>query len=264
MRFAATVCVGADVEAQAALNRPAFANELVSAWIPAVPDLQQRLTNTANPARVTDVGCGLGWASIELAKAFPQLVIDGFDSDEESISRARHNASDNDVADRVTFQVVDAANGGYGDRTYDVVFFFECLHDMAHPVSALAAARQSLAPGGTVIVMDERVAESLTEGDPTEIFFATASVLWCLPQGRVDPTSEAPGTVMRPATFETIARRAGLLRRRGAAHRPPVLTVLSPDLQLTVPKTVPRTSRITGPHVEPRDRVSAVGSGYPR
>ncbi len=197
------------VEAQAAMNRPAFVNQLVAEWLPAIPDLHARLLDTSRPARVADVGCGLGWAAIELAKAFPHIHVDGYDSDEESVSRARHNAADNGVVDRVTFQVVDAAAGGYGDREYDAILFFECVHDMAHPAAALAAARRSLASGGTVIVMDERVAESMNPGDPAEIFFATASVLWCLPQGRVDTTSQAPGTVMRPAVFEAIARKAG-------------------------------------------------------
>ena len=197
------------VTAQAAINRPAFANDLVESWLPSIPDLHARLSDTARPARVADVGCGVGWAAIELAKAFPHVRIDGYDSDEESITRARHNAAENGVADRVTFQVVDAASGGYGEHTYDAIFFFECLHDMAHPTDALAAARAALAEGGSVIVMDERVAESLTPGDPTETFFAVASVLWCLPQGRVDPTSETPGPVMRPAMFEAIAQRAG-------------------------------------------------------
>lgn len=197
------------VAAQAALNRPAFSNDLVSGWLPQIPDVHARLSDTAHLARVADVGCGLGWAAIELAKAFPHIQVDGYDSDEESITQARRNASDAGVGERVTFRVVDAADGGYGDRTYDVVFFFECVHDMAHPAQALSNARQVLADGGTVIVMDERVAETLTPGDPTEIFFATASVLWCLPQGRVEADSEAPGTVMRPAIFEAIARQAG-------------------------------------------------------
>jgi SAM-dependent methyltransferase len=197
------------VEAQAAMNRPAFTHDLVGEWLPQIPDVHARLSDAARPARVADVGCGLGWAAIRLSTAFPHIHVDGYDSDEESITQARRNASDAGVGDRVTFRVVDAANGGYGDRRYDVVFFFECVHDMAHPVQALASARESLAEGGTVIVMDERVAEKLTPGEPTEIFFATASVLWCLPQGRVEADSEAPGTVMRPATFEAIAQRAG-------------------------------------------------------
>jgi hypothetical protein len=80
---------------------------------------------------------------------------------------------------------------------------------MAHPVEAIAQAKAALGEGGTVIVMDERVTETLNAGDPTETFFATASVLWCLPQGRVEPDSEAVGTVMRPSRFRGIARQAG-------------------------------------------------------
>jgi SAM-dependent methyltransferase len=203
---------GADaVEAQAALNRPAFVNSLAAEWLPQVPDVFARLSDTDRPARVADVGCGAGWAAIELAKAFPHIRVDGYDADEDSVSRARRNAADHGVSDRVTFEVVDAtaAGGGYGDRRYDLVLFFECVHDMGHPAEALAGARQALAEDGAVIVMDERVAESPQPGDPTELFFATASVLWCLPQSRVTADCEAPGTVMRPAIFEAIARRAG-------------------------------------------------------
>jgi DNA-binding transcriptional ArsR family regulator len=59
------------VAAQAALNRPAFVNSLVAEWVASVPDLQARLQDTVRPARVADFGCGAGWASIELARAFP-------------------------------------------------------------------------------------------------------------------------------------------------------------------------------------------------
>jgi 2-polyprenyl-3-methyl-5-hydroxy-6-metoxy-1,4-benzoquinol methylase len=196
------------VEAQAALNRPAFVNQLVGEWIPLIPDVAALLADTDRAVRVADVGCGLGWAGIELARAYPQLRVDGYDTDEASISRARRNAVEAGVADRVRFDVIDAASG-YGEKPYDLVLFFECVHDMAHPVDALAQAKAALAEGGTVIVMDERTAETLTPGDLVETFFATASVLWCLPQGRVEPDSEVVGTVMRPARFRSIARDAG-------------------------------------------------------
>ena len=196
------------VEAQAALNRPAFVNQLVAEWIPQVPDVAAKLADTTRETRIADVGCGLGWAAIELAKAYPHVRVDGFDSDEESIARARRNAAEAGVSDRVTFDVVDASSG-YGTGVYDLVLFFECVHDMAHPVQAIEQARLASKLDGTTIVMDERVADGLTVGDPTELFFATASVLWCLPQGRVDPTSEAVGTVMRPDRFRSIARTAG-------------------------------------------------------
>lgn len=197
------------VEAQAALNRPAFVNELAGTWLPAIPDVFARLQDSANPARVADVGCGVGWASIELAKAFPHIRVDGYDADEDSITRARRNAVEAGVNDRVTFEVVDAKSGGYGDTRYDLILFFECLHDMGRPVEALAQARAAVADGGTVIVMDERTGETIQIGDPTESFFASASVLWCLPQSRVEPDCQAPGTVMRPDMFANIARAAG-------------------------------------------------------
>ena len=197
------------IQAQGALNRPAFVNELTTSWLPAIPDVLARLENSSRPARVADVGCGIGWASIELAKAFPDIHIDGYDVDEDSITQARHNAVEAGVNDRVTFEVADAKTGGYGKSRYDLILFFECLHDMGRPVEALAQARAALADGGTVIVMDERVGETIQVGDPTESFFASASVLWCLPQSRVEPECQAPGTVMRPDTFGEIARHAG-------------------------------------------------------
>jgi len=139
------------IEAQAALNRPAFVNELVPQWIPQVPDVAAMLADTTRTTRVADVGCGLGWAAIELAKAYPHLHVDGYDTDEESISKARRNAAEAGVSDRVSFDVVDAS-GGYGDGRYDLIFFFECVHDMAHPVAAMSAARKAVADGGTVTV----------------------------------------------------------------------------------------------------------------
>ena len=196
------------VEAQAALNRPAFVNQLVSEWIPQIPDVWVQLKDSERATCIADVGCGVGWAAIELAKAYPHVRVDGYDSDEESIFRARRNAVDAGVSDRVTFDVVDASSG-YGDSRYDLVIFLECVHDMAHPVTAIAQAKAALAEGGTVIVMDERVDEVPVAGDPVQTFFATASVLWCLPQGRVEPNSEAVGAVMPASRFRRIARDAG-------------------------------------------------------
>ena len=87
-------------EGQAEQNRPIFLNLLGRVWLPQVEDIHARL-NAEPPARVADVGCGAGWSSIGLAKAYPLARIDGFDLDEPSIAQARANAVDHGVAERV-------------------------------------------------------------------------------------------------------------------------------------------------------------------
>jgi len=199
------------VSAQAALNRPAYANALVSEWLPRLPDLHVRLADTARPARVGDFGCGAGWSTIELAKAYPHLQLDGYDSDEASIAAARRNAAEHGVADRVDFEVVDLSDpaADWSPR-YDAVFLFECLHDLPRPVEALVHTRQALNPQGTVVVMDERAAEKFTApGDPVERFFAACSPLWCVPQGLVGPDPRPIGPLMRPDTLRSLAAEAG-------------------------------------------------------
>ena len=197
------------VSAQAALNRPAYANDLVGGWLPALPDLAARLADSVRPARVADLGCGAGWASIELAKAYPHLRIDGFDADEASIAQARRNAAAHGVTERVRFEVCDLADPA--DHRYDVVLLFECLHDMAYPDRVLRNVRTAVADDGWVVVMDEAVDEELvapTE-DLVQRFFANASPLWCLPQGRTAPDARPVGAVMRPDTLRSLAAEAG-------------------------------------------------------
>jgi ubiquinone/menaquinone biosynthesis C-methylase UbiE len=144
-----------------------FRHELGSVWLPAVPDLHQRL-RSAPPARVLDLGCGLGASSVALAHAYPRATVLGIDLDAASVAAARDAAAAAGVADRVSFEAGDAAqltNGG----PFDLVTMFEALRDMGDPVGALRAARRLLAEGGSVLVADERVADTFTApGDATE------------------------------------------------------------------------------------------------
>jgi pimeloyl-ACP methyl ester carboxylesterase/SAM-dependent methyltransferase len=195
-------------DAQAAMNRPAFAKLLGSAWLPSLPEVHVRL-GTTPPARVADIACGYGWSSIAIAQAYPNVLVDGFDSDGPSIERARQNAIAAGVSDRVTFHVQDAASPDLTGR-YDLVAVFEALHDMARPVEALRTMRDILADGGTAIVMDERVAEAFTvPGDDVERFMYVASILFCLPTGMAEQPSAGTGTVMRPTTLKRYAQEAG-------------------------------------------------------
>jgi SAM-dependent methyltransferase len=200
---------GADArEGQADANRPMFVNLLGSEWLPTVSDVHQRL-QADPPARVADVGCGMGWSSISIARAYPNVRIDGYDLDEPSIELARHNAEEAGVADRVTFQVRDASDPTLEGR-YDLATAFECVHDMGRPVEALGAMRRMVGEEGAVIVADERVPDSFgAPGDDTDRLMYGWSVLFCLPTGLADEPSVGTGTVMRQQTLRRYAEEAG-------------------------------------------------------
>ncbi len=158
---------------------------------------------------MADIGCGGGWSSISIARAYPGVEVHGFDLDEPAIERARVNAETAGVSDRVTFHAVDPGEAGPAHR-YDLVTAFECIHDMPHPVPVLAKMHSIVDEGGAVMVMDEGVAETFTApGDELERLMYGFSTLVCLPDGMAHPDSVGTGTVMRPATMERYAREAG-------------------------------------------------------
>jgi 2-polyprenyl-3-methyl-5-hydroxy-6-metoxy-1,4-benzoquinol methylase len=200
---------GSDLrEGQGGLNRVAFLQQLGQEWLPKVPDVHARLL-AGPPARVADIGCGAGWSSIGIAQAYPGVRIDGFDLDAPSVALAQSNARQCDVADRVHFEMRDAADPSLAGQ-YDLVVAFECIHDMADPISVLRAMRALAGEHGAVIVMDERVGASFAaRNDDTEWFMYGFSVLHCLPACLVDQPSAGTGTVMRPDTFRRYALDAG-------------------------------------------------------
>ena len=196
-------------EGQAAINRPVFADQMAT-WIAAMPDVESRLAQPG--ARVADLGCGGGWSAIAMARTFPTAHVDGYDVDESSIIQARENAERAGMSSRVTFSVSDAS-AGPTDVAYDLVGIFEALHDMPRPVEALATARAMLAPGGSVLVVDERVADAfVAPGDLVERMMYGWSITCCLPTCLVDPPSAATGTVMRTEVLRRYATEAGFSR----------------------------------------------------
>ncbi len=195
-------------EGQAGMNRAAFLYQLGAEWLPAIPDVHARL-GADPPARVADVGCGAGWSSIGIARAYPQARVDGFDLDDPSIALARANAREMGVAETVTFEVRDAGDPALAGR-YDLVTAFECIHDMSQPVVVLRSMRTLAGERGTVLVVDERVGEVFTPtGTDVERMMYGWSVLHCLPVGMADTPSAETGTVMRPETLRGYAREAG-------------------------------------------------------
>ncbi len=199
------------VEGQSGSTRPMFRHQLIQEWLPALPDIFQMLESRAD-ARVADIGMGIGRSSIAIAEAFPRVLVDGFDLDERSVMVARENAEAAGVADRVTFHLRDAGDPELAGN-YDFALAIECIHDMADPVSTLRSMARLVGPGGTVLIGDERVADSFSApGDDVERYMYGFSILHCLPVGMSDQPSVATGTVMRASTLLGFAMEAGFSR----------------------------------------------------
>lgn len=199
--------LGSDArESQAALNRPMYLQALAQEIVPAVPELHERLLGAA---RVADVGTGEGWSAIGLAAGFGGVRVDGFDVDAASVEASRRHAAAYGVNDRVAFHHADVATLDVV-AGYDVVTAFECVHDMPDPVGVLAAMRRMAAPGGYVLVMDERTADRFgPEAGPVERMLYGFSLTVCLPDGLSTPGSVGTGTVMRLDTLREYAQAAG-------------------------------------------------------
>lgn len=195
------------VQGQGAVNRVTFLREIGSYWLPSMPDVDARL-KADPPARVADIGTGTGWSSIGMALHYPNIQVDGFDLDERSIEVARENARQYGVEDRVHFYVHDAADPALDGR-YDLVTSFEALHDMSNPVGALQTMRRMTNHTGTVLIVDERVAENFSPDAEEDRMMYGWSILHCLPVGMVGKPSAATGTVMRPKTLRSYAQQAG-------------------------------------------------------
>ncbi len=182
----------------AAFNRPMVDAELAAVWLPAVPTIQDRLATLAAP-RILDLGCGLGRTTVELARAHPHATVRGLDLDAASIEDARALAADMGVADRVSFTRADATSWDTTER-FDLVTSFESLHDTSDPVAMLATARGLLAPGGSVLIADDRGEEDPTApADAYQRLLHGFAVLHCIPATRAEGTAHAHGPVVRPA-----------------------------------------------------------------
>ena len=193
--------------AQADFNRPFFEHSLVSGYISQVSGLDEALK--APGARIAEIGFGAGWASIALATAYPGATVEGFEIDGPSVTMARANLAGSGLEGRIAFHHRDAAEAGINGQC-DLVCAFECIHDMPDPVSVLRTMRRLAKPGGTVLVMDERVGDEFGNfGDFAERLFYGFSLACCLPDGMSHQPSVGTGTVMRAPIFTGYAREAG-------------------------------------------------------
>ena len=192
---------------QAAFTRPAFANHLTQDWLPALPDLQAKLS-AGDRVRIAEVGCGEGFAAITIARAYPQAEIDGYDLDPASIAAAQQAAASAGVGDRARFELRDAADPTI-EGEYDLVLAIEMLHDVPDPVGILRTMKSLAGTSGEVVVIDERTEDTFTvPTNEMERFFYVFSTLHCLAVS-MQHDGAGTGTVMRADTVRGYARSAG-------------------------------------------------------
>lgn len=155
--------------------RPGYQMHLVAEWIPALTGIEEKLQTGG---RIADVGCGHGASSIILAQAYPNSVIHGFDNHEPSIKHAEKAAEKAGVADRVKFAVASASD--FPGEDFDLICFFDCLHDMGDPRGAMKRAFETLDPDGSCLIVEPMAGNSVEENfNPIGRTFSAASTLCC-------------------------------------------------------------------------------------
>jgi 2-polyprenyl-3-methyl-5-hydroxy-6-metoxy-1,4-benzoquinol methylase len=162
------------------MNRSVYEARLIRQWMPAMPQVVQRLEGGG---QALDIGCGTGVIPVLLAKAFPAARIAGLDLDARSIEIAREQAQQAGVADRVAFVRGSAAELERPPAGYDFISTFDCLHDMGDPAGVLRRIREALAPGGTYLMVEPKVAERLHDNaaNPFARMLYGISCLHCVP-----------------------------------------------------------------------------------
>lgn len=197
------------------LFRPGYLANLTQSWIPALDGVQAKLERGA---KVADVGCGHGTSTLILAKAYPNSRFYGFDAHPGSIDRARELAREQGLADRVTFEV--ATGTDYPGSGYDLVAYFDCLHDMGDPAKSIQHTREALAPDGTVMLIEPAAGAHVEENfNPVGQFYSGASVLVCTPNA-LATGSEALGTVATDEALGVVVSKGGLSRFQRVLQTP--------------------------------------------
>jgi 2-polyprenyl-3-methyl-5-hydroxy-6-metoxy-1,4-benzoquinol methylase len=196
--------------------RPGYRAHLVAEWIPALDGMEEKLHSGA---KVADIGCGHGVSTILMAQAYPESTFHGFDYHDASIERAKQIAEAEGVAENTEFEV--SAGKEFDGEGYDLVCFFDCLHDMGDPVGALEHVREKLADDGSVMLVEPFAADSLAENlNPVGRVYYAASTLICTPSSLDQEVGLGLGAQAGAQRLGEVAKQAGFTLFRRATETP--------------------------------------------
>jgi cyclopropane fatty-acyl-phospholipid synthase-like methyltransferase len=121
-----------------------------------LPRLPSRSARVAAGARVLVVGCGGGWAIVELAERFPASLVDGCDIEPRSIELARERIVGHGLTERCSARLL-GPEGLTEEARYDVITMFLVVHEILPEIKerVLASATRALAAGGSLVIFDE-------------------------------------------------------------------------------------------------------------
>jgi SAM-dependent methyltransferase len=197
--------------------RTGYRAHLPGDWIPALEGVEDKL---GAGARVADVGCGHGASVVVMAEAYPNSRVWGFDYHAPSIDIARERAHEAGVDDRATFEVAGAKEY---EGTYDLICFFDCLHDMGDPVGTAAYALERLDADGTVLLVEPFALDGRTENlqnNPMAALLYTASTVVCTPNSLSQEVGLGLGAQAGAARLREVFEEAGFTHFRRAAETP--------------------------------------------
>lgn len=195
--------------------RPGYKMNLVSQWLPALDGVAAKLEQGG---KVADVGCGHGASTLVMAEAFPKSTFIGFDFHEESIAHANQLAAESKLSN-VRFEVATAKH--FPGNDYDLVAFFDCLHDMGDPVGACAHTLRALKPDGTLMLVEPFAQDSLAENlNPVGRMFYCFSTMVCTPASISQEVGLALGAQAGEKRLREVATEAGFQSFRRATETP--------------------------------------------
>jgi SAM-dependent methyltransferase len=195
--------------------RAGYANHLVQEWLPALEGVVEKLKNGGKAA---DVGCGHGASTILMARAFPRSQFVGYDYHAPSIERARKAAAEAG-ASNTRFEV--AQSKSYPGKDFDLVAFFDCLHDMGDPVGAAAHVRKSLKPDGTWLIVEPMAGDTVAENlNPVGRVYYSASTMICTPASLSQEVGLALGAQAGEKRLREVVTSGGFTRFRRATETP--------------------------------------------